>query len=341
MKRTDGRKIDHATLEWIRITAVRRVVKGKESPEDVIQGFKLDRTNIYRWLRRYREGGWQALKSTKATGPKPKLTQRQQRQLTKLLMKNPQQLHFDFGLWNLEMAQELINKRFKKQLSIWTVSRILRAMGYTRQKPLYRAYQQDPERIRRWMHEEYPVIAAEAKRERRTIFFEDEAGFTSTSHRGSTWAKQGQTPIVKSSGARYRINCMSAVTKRGDLRFMLYEGSGNSDRFITFLRHLAGTVGTRKLTMIVDGHSMHKTKKVADFIQQSRGKLKLSFLPPYAPELNPDEQVWNHSKRRVQRTMIGGKMGFVSMIRSSLHAIQKSPRLVQSFFLHPDVAYLR
>jgi len=285
MKRTDGRKIDHATLEWIRITAVRRVVKGKESPEDVIQGFKLDRTNIYRWLRRYREGGWQALKSTKATGPKPKLTQRQQRQLTKLLMKNPQQLHFDFGLWNLEMAQELINKRFKKQLSIWTVSRILRAMGYTRQKPLYRAYQQDPERIRRWMHEEYPVIAAEAKRERRTIFFEDEAGFTSTSHRGSTWAKQGQTPIVKSSGARYRINCMSAVTKRGDLRFMLYEGSGNSDRFITFLRHLAGTVGTRKLTMIVDGHSMHKTKKVADFIQQSRGKLKLSFLPPYAPEL--------------------------------------------------------
>jgi len=122
---------------------------------------------------------------------------------------------------------------------------------------------------------------------------------------------------------------------------MLYEGSGNSDRFITFLRHLAETVGTRKLTVIVDGHSMHKTKKVNDYVRQSNGKLKLYYLPPYSPELNPDEQVWNHSKRRVRRTMVGGKTAFVSMIRSSLHAIQKSPRLIQSFFHHPDVAYLR
>jgi transposase len=339
MRKNDGRTIDHTTLEWIRMKAVERVIEGKESPETVIKGFGLDRTNIYGWLRQYRVGGYAALKSTKAAGPQPKLSNGQRKKLGRMLMKNPQQLHFDFGLWTLEMVQELILKTFKVSVSYETVRRLLKAMGYSHQKPLYRAWQQDPARVKKWLEEEYPAIKAEAKRQKRTIFFEDEAGFNSADHRGKTWGKEGQRPIVKTSGARHRINAISAINAKGQIRFMLYEGSGNAALFVLFLKALLSGTGEQKITLIVDGHSMHKTKAVKDFVQKNKKRLKLYFLPPYSPELNPDEQVWNSSKGSVQRKKIGGKAHFIATVRSAMHTLQKHPSLIQSFFRHPDVAY--
>jgi len=335
---TDGRQIDHATLEWMRIRAVEAVVKEKQSPEKVVRWFKLHRTNIYKWLRLFRKGGWGALKSTKAPGPEPKLTQQEKQRLARMLMKNPLQLHFDFGLWTLEMVQELIVQKFHKKVSVPTVTRILSAIGYSRQKPLQRAYEQDPERVRRWKDEEYPAITREAALEAREIYFEDESGFRSTGSGGTTWARRGRTPVVRKTGKRFGINSISAISRRGKLRFMLLEGTCTADVFTTFLRRLLRNA-ERPITLIVDGHPTHKTQKVRQFIASTNGMLKLYVLPPYSPELNPDEQVWNDAKRFMKRKSVGGKKQFVAEIRHHLRSLQGQAEKVRRFFLHPEVAY--
>lgn len=335
---TDGRQVEHATLEWMRMRAVEAVVKEKESPEKVIGWFKLHRTVIYKWLRLFRKGGWEALKSTKAPGPEPKLTPREKQRLGKLLMKNPLQLHFDFGLWTLEMVRELIRQKFGKIVSIPTVTRILDEIGYSRQRPLQRAYEQDPERVRRWKEEGYPAIVQEAQREGREIFFEDESGFRSTGAAGTTWGRKGQTPIVRRTGKRYGINSVSAISRRGKLRFMLFEGTCTAGVFVTFLRRLLANA-THPVTLIVDGHPTHKTQAVRRFVTSTNGMLKLYFLPPYSPELNPDEQVWNNTKHSLKRRSMGGRQQFVAEIRKHLLSLQRQADKVSRFFLHPDVAY--
>lgn len=335
---TDGRRVKHETLEWMRMRAVEAVIKEKQSPETVIGWFKLHRTVIYKWLRMFRHGGWEALRSTRAPGPEPKLTQREKQRLGKLLMKNPMQLHFDFGLWTLEMVRELVQQKFKKRVSIPTVTRMLTEIGYSRQKPLQRAYEQDPERVRQWKQEEYPAILKEAKREDREIYFEDESGFRSTGSSGTTWSRKGQTPIVRKTGRRYGINSISAISRRGKLWFMLFEDTCTAGVFVIFLKRLLKN-NRRPITLIVDGHPTHKTKAVRQFIESTSGMLKLYFLPPYSPELNPDEQVWNNTKHSLKRKSIGGKQQFIAEIRRQLRSLQRQTEKVSRFFLHPDVAY--
>lgn len=339
MRRTDGRKLSHEALEGIRIQAVKSVVQLQNSPELVIQGLGFGRTVIYDWLKKYQEGGWQALKSSKAKGPEPKITKQEEKKLKRWLTKNPRQLAIDFGLWTLTSIQELLQKKFSKQLHISNVSRLLKRIGYTHQKPLYRAYEQNPQAVTKWQQVEYPKICKEAKKEGREIFFSDESGFRSTGAKEKTWAKKGQRPIVRTIGKRYGVNAISAISPKGHFRFSLYEGSFTGRTFIDFLKKLLQS-SNQSITLIVDGHPAHKQKAVKKFTDNTNGRLKIYFLPPYSPELNPDEQVWQHTKPVIHKEFPKSKARFKSKIRSHLHKLQKLPELIKSFFSHPDVSYI-
>ena len=80
-----------------------------------------------------------------------------------------------------------------------------------------------------------------------------------------------------------------------DDRFMIVDGRMNSDKFIVFLQRLVHRA-QRPIFLIVDRHPSHRSKKVCDFVRSTQGRLELFFLPAYAPELNPDQHVWNHLK---------------------------------------------
>ncbi len=127
------------------------------------------------------------------------------------------------------------------------------------------------------------------------IFFGDEAGVRSDYHAGTTWGVKGKTPVVPRTGQRKSINMLSAVTARGDLRFMLVRGRVNGVVFAEFLRRLMHNAA-HPVFLILDGHSIHHSRPVRDFVASQEGRLRLFFLPPYSPELNPDEQVWNYVK---------------------------------------------
>src|ERR1039457_235352 len=245
MKRRDGRALDHKTLEEIRIRAVERVQAG-ESPEAVIRALGFSRSCIYTWLARYRSGGWHALRAGALKGRPTRIKPVQLRWLYGTVVgKSPLQFRFEFALWTREMIRILLREKFQLRLSLASVGRLLRQLGLTCQRPLFRAMEQDPERVRRWREQEYPAIREQARKAGAEIYFGDEAGGRSDSHAGTTWGIKGQTPVVYSTGQRSSVNMISAVSARGHLRFMATKGRVNGLVFMEFLKRLIDRKSTR------------------------------------------------------------------------------------------------
>lgn len=339
MAKLDARKLDHGTLEQIRIRAVQRVQAG-ESPEVVIRALGFSTRCIYSWLAMYRAGGWDALKAKRISGRPPKLASRDLQWVYRTVTgKNPLQLGFPFALWTRAMIAKLIVKRCGVRLSLASVGRLLAQLGLTCQKPLWRAYQQDGSRVEQWLKSEYPRIRALAKREKAEIYFEDESGVRSDFHSGSTWAARGQTPVVRVTGQRFSLNMISAISPRGALRFMVVKGGVGAQVFIQFLKRLMH--GQRRpVFLIVDGHPAHRSKLVKAYIESLAGKLRLFFLPPYSPELNPDELVWNDVKNNaVGRSRHDGPEDLRRAVRGRLRFLQKRPDRIRSFFQAPETRY--
>lgn len=339
MEKLDGRKLDHKTREVIRKRAVQRIKAG-ESPEVVIKALGYHRSAVYQWLKLFDEGGIEALTFKKIPGAKPKLTTAQKKKVFDIVtMKNPEQLKFPFALWTLGMVRQLIIDQFAVTLSEVSVGRLLKALGLTPQKPLRRAWQQNPVRVDKWLSEEYPAIQKEAKKVGATIYFGDEAGIRSDYHSGTTWAVKGQTPVIRTTGSRFSLNMVSAVSAKGSMRFMTIKGRLTTDRFIEFLERLLKNQ-EKPVFLIVDGHPVHRSNRVQLFVTATEGKLRLFLLPPYSPELNPDEQVWSHLKHhRLGKMIIKTKEDLETKIKSALRSIQRTTSLIMSFFRHKECCY--
>jgi transposase len=340
MRDSDGRKLDHKTLEQLRIRAVGQVEQGAH-PDEVAAGLGMTRAAVYAWLAKYREGGLEALKARPVPGRPPKLSGSQLARLYGLVVGNdPRQLRFAFALWTRAMVRELIRREFGVALSEVSVGRLLRKLGLSPQRPLYRAYQQNPEAVARWKAEEYPAIREQAAQVGATIYFADEAGVRSDYHAGTTWAPVGRTPVVASTGDRFGVNLISAVTAKGALRFAAYEGNLNGPVFLDFCRRLLHDA-QGPVFLVLDGHPVHRSKAVKQFARSTGGRLRLYFLPGYSPELNPDEWVWKNIKHdRIGRAGVSGPEDLKAKALAALHRLQRLPHLVKSFFRDPNLRYI-
>lgn len=337
-KTFDARTLSHQALEQVRRSAVQRVEAG-ESPEFVGAGLGLNRRTIYRWLAAYHTGGVNALKAKPIPGAPTKLTAAQNARLARIVRtKTPQQLKFEYALWTLTIIREVIRRQFGVRLSEVSVGRLMGRLGFTPQRPLYRAWQQDPILVERWRTEAYPAIVAKAKREGAAIFFADESGVRSDAHAGTTWGLKGTTPVVKTTGARFGFTMISAVNANGQCRFMIIERRVTAVVFCEFLRRLLQGM-TRKIVLIVDGHPTHKAKRVQRFVAAQAGRLELYVLPPYSPDLNPDELAWAHVKGKLGRGAAQTKTELKARAHGILRSLQQRPQLVRSFFHAPSCAY--
>jgi len=337
--KVDGRKLGHSHLEAIRFQAVKAVQAGN-SPTDVAREMGLYTNRVFVWLAMYRAGGWDALRSRKASGRPKRLNARQLKWIyDTVTLKNPMQLQFSFALWTRAMIRTLIWRRFRIKLSLASVGRLLAQMGLTCQKPLTRAFEQDATLVKIWVEREFPKIRGLAKKEKAAIFFGDESGVRSDFHAGTTWGIRGQTPVIQHTGRRFRLNMISAISAKGELKFMTSTNTICAALFIEFLRRLILNY-PRKIFLIVDGSSTHTAKSVQRYLDTVKDRIKLFFFPPYSPEINPDELVWNDVKNNgVGRTMIRTPADLKRAVSSSLRRLRRNPAKVRSFFRKDTTRY--
>src|ERR687890_2044387 len=281
MREDDGRKLDHHTLEVLRLRAVDQVARGVPAAEvgAGLTAVGIHPKTIYTWLAKARTGGRQALLSRSAPGPRRKLSDTQLRELADLLITtDPRDHGLPVALWTREIVRQLIAARFGVPLTVASVGRTLHDLGFSAQRPLYRAEQADPVAVARWKEVEYPTIAAAAKAAGGTVYFVDEAGVRSDYHPGTTWAPVGRTPTVAATGARFGLNLISAISARGALRFSILTGTLTAAGFIAFLkrlRHDAEHTGHGPVFCIVDNHPAHRATAVDRFDDATDGALRL------------------------------------------------------------------
>ncbi len=338
----DGRSLDHKTLENIRLRTVNQIANEGLTTNDAALVLGINVRTIQKWMKKFRDKGPDSLKAIPLKGRPRKLTSRQEISIRKIVVgKNPLQLKFSFALWTREMVQVLIEEKFNVSLSLSSISNLLHDMGLSPQKPKYQAWQQDSNEVEKWKNEDYPKIVKKAKKHGADIYFQDEASIRSDYHAGTTWGERGKTPVVITTGARFSLNMISAISPRGHLRFMVIKDRVNAAVFIEFLKRLVYNA-PRPIYLIVDGHPTHKAKKVKQYIESTNGMLTLYFLPAYSPKLNPDESVWREVKTHsIGRKTISGPDHLKQVVTSKLKQLQNSPATLRGLFKSPDLSYIK
>lgn len=335
-----ARKGRRATNEE-RLTAVQMYENGI-STNRISEILDVSRASVFDWIARYREGGLAAI-STKIASGRPTVLDDSEmiRLFTMINGKDPRAQGFGMALWSRGLIRDLIKRSFGKDVSLVTVGRILKKLGMSPQRPLYRSWKQDPARVERWKREEFPAIRARAAAEGATILFADEASVRTDYHAGTTWAPVGETPVVTGSSVRHSIKMVSAIGRRGECSFSVHEGSMNAELFIEFLTKLLHDFATG-IFLVVDGSSVHRAKKVTEFVKSTDGKLELFFLPPYSPELNPDEWVNKNVKHdKIARAVPLTRDELKAVAIDALERLKKFPEIVRGFFGDPKLSYIR
>ena len=196
-----------------------------------------------------------------------------------------------------------------------------------------------PAAIAAWLEQHYPAIAKRAKAEGAAIYWGDETGISNQDQIGRSYAPKGQTPVVVRTARRVTQSMISAVSNRGLMRFMFYEGALNADRFIAFLRRLIKDAG-QKVFLIVDNLKVHHASKVKTWVAAHAHEIELFYLPAYAPDHNPDEYLNNDLKQKLrQQPQPATQDELIKNTRAVLRAIQRSPRRIQAYFTPPAVRY--
>jgi transposase len=340
-RKRDARRLSPQAQEDLRRRVVAAVLDQQLSQVEAARTFGVSRMSIYNWLGAVEEAGRSALKAHKR-GPKGGLRLAGHQAATVVRMiedRCPDQLRLPFALWTREAVGQLIRRRYGIDLSVWTVGRYLRHWGFTPQKPVRRAYERDPEAVRRWLEREYPAIRRRAQAQAAEIYWGDQMGLRSDHQTGTSYGRRGRTPVIAGTGQRFGCNMMSAITNRGQLAFMVFKCRFTTQVMIVFLGRLVRHAG-RKVFLILDGHPVHRAKTVGRWLADHAQHIEMFLLPGYSPELNPDELLNNDVKSNaVGRRRARTQPQLVGNVRSYLRSTQRRPDIVTNYFHEEHVRY--
>ena len=320
-----------------------RLWKKEKSDSEIAEIFNVSERHVRSVKKKYQSGGLSAIKPKKRgrkKGEKRILTVEQEVEIQQIIVdKAPNQLKFKECMWCRKNIAALIKEQFGVEVKPSTLGYYLERWGFSVQRPVKRAYKQDQAKIDEWLNKEFPGISKRAEEENAEIFFGDETNIQNTMNYLRGYAPKGKTPVVRTEAQKFKINMLSAVSKRGKLRFMLYKDNMNSDNLIDFMRRLI-TDSKKKVFLILDNLRVHHSTKVTEWVEKHKDRIKLFYLPPYAPEYNPDELVNSDLKRSVgQKVSPRSADELEKIIRSHLRLLQNDPSKVAAFFGAPFTCY--
>jgi transposase len=338
----DGRGESNDVLDALRLRAVHARELGY-AVVDIAAILGVREETVSRWCSRYDRGGREALpgaRTGRPIGSGRLLTGEQEQRLQDAIEAQcPEKLKIPSALWTRQAVQELIKQQVGIRLPIRTVGEYLRRWGFTPQKPVRKAYKQDPEAVAEWLETKYPEIEKQAAKEGGEIHWGDETGVRSTCQHSRGYARPGVTPELIVPGSRFSVNMISTITNQGKVRWMIYPGKMNAALFIVFLtRLIAGA--SKKVFLIVDNLSVHDAGSVEQWLADKKDRIEVFLLPKYAPERNPDEYLNCDVKANINTD---GLPKDREELRGKLHRfmqrLAKLPARIASYFEHKYIAY--
>lgn len=342
MTERDARTLNQDAQEEVRRQAVRMLKAGKTQTE-VSANLGVHQPTVNRWWKRYKAGGWAALRKKKRgrkTGSDRKLTAEQEIELQKIITdKTPDQLKMSFALWSREAVRQLILDRYGIDYALQTLSTILKRWGFTPQRPLKRAYEQRPAEVKQWMEESYPEVQKKARQENAEIWWSDETAVKPECHYRRGFSPRGKTPVVRQSAKRFHSGLISAINNQGKMQWMALKEAINAESFIKFLKQLIKH-RKRKIYLVVDNLRVHHSWPVKAWLEEHAHRIELVFLPSYSPELNPDEYLNNHLKQTMTKEDVPrDKDDLDAIVSVKMFLLEAKKYLIRSFFQHPAVQY--
>lgn len=339
--RRDAWGLSLEAQEDLRRRAVAAVQAG-HSQAGVATVLGVSPTSVWRWVDAVRRNGSKALKAGKRgrrPGEQKALDARQEARVRRAVLgKFPDQVALPGLVWTRPQVRQLIRNWFGIGLSLVTVGKYLRSWGLSAQKPIRRAYEQNPQAVARWLAEQYPAIEATARKEKALILWLDQTGLRSDWSVGKGWAPAGQPPVVPKTGKRFGVNVMAAISNKGELYFTCYRGSFNGPVFLAYLKRLVRQVD-RKIHLIVDRHPVHRRVSVRDWLAENVASIEMHLMPGYAPELNPVELLNGDIKRPVSQANPGTVAELTAAATAHLRRRQNQPNVVKALFRKPEVRY--
>ena len=261
---------------------------------DIAEALGVSHAAVSQWLRRAREQGSDALKAALRSGT-PRLTPEQKARVPGLLLRGAQAYGFSGDLWTTARVADVIAREVGVSYHRDHVRKLLRACGWSYQKPARRASQRDEKAIATWKAA-WPEEKKRAEAEGRTILFLDESAFYLLPAVVRTWAPAGKTPVLMAPLTRDHLSVVSAVTPEGKLSLQVQKEAFNGEKVVGFLRHLLQHL-PGKLLVVWDGARIHCCAEVQQFVAlDTEERMRFLHFPAYAPEVDPDELVWRYLK---------------------------------------------
>lgn len=339
----DNRTLNSDKLLVLRRKAVECVINKGYRQSDVVRMLGISANTVSKYIREYKAQGEASLSYLPRGRPQnsgSKLILSTQAEIERAILDNtPDLLGLECVLWTREAVSHYIEKKYGINYSKWTVGRLLKKWGFSPQKPIKRAFERNPAKVKAWLEEDYPMIKARSQKENADIFWGDEMGIRSEDHRGRTYGKIGKTPVISKTGRRFGCNMIAAITNSGLMKWMVFCENFTTQKFIEFLKRLIYKAH-KKIFLILDNHSVHHAKKVKEWLRKYEDKIELFFLPPYCPEMNPQELVnqdvkANAGNFRLMRTLDD----LLINVRYYLTKVQFNQFKIMGYFKKEEVYY--
>ena len=306
----------------------------------VASAYGVNRTTLFRWSRRAELEGKQGLQRKAGSGRPRKLEELSEQELYALVIQPASHFGYETDLWTALRLRHVIYGQFGVSLSKSSVLRRLRQAGLTYQKPEREYYEIDEQTRVKWMRYEVPRIRRAIIKYHAILYFQDESNISLTAFLGKTWSPRGQTPKSRVTGKRGGVAAMSAISRRGQLLFRLYNRRIASAEVISFLSQMLTHHSRRHLVVVMDQAPPHTSHKTLSFIE-SQPRLHVFHLPKYSPDWNPDEKVWNHLKHQeLQSHSARTKPELTQLARRKLQSMARRPSLMRGIFFRCCIADL-